>query len=427
VSTDMLITHVVAGCAIILGLSSALGRVCRWLRQPEVIGQMAAGIALGASLLGRLSPRLSHDLFPAQVVPYLNIVSQVALALFLFSVGCELDLRVVQSQRRLVPIVGVAAFVVPMLLGAGSVFAFGSLFRNVDGARPHDGAYILFIAVVLSITALPVLAGIVSERGIGATRPAVAALAAAGAIDSVGWLALTAAVLMAGATSAGSRSMPVTLVLFVCYALTMVFAVRPLLLHWLRRPAAAAQNNVPIIAAMAFASAAVTAAIGLHVIFGAFLAGLIMPRTRDGAPDVALVRPIEQSGSLLMPVFFVVAGLPVNIGGMTGWSIVLLAVVCVLAMLGKLGGGYLGARLGGLAGREAAAVGVMLNTRGLTELIALNIGLQDGIIGRSLYTVLVVMALITTALTGPLLDLLRVPALRLSATSGRAAKHLSRL
>jgi len=139
------------------------------------------------------------------------------------------------------------------------------------------------------------------------------------------------------------------------------------------------------------------------------------------------VRPIEQAGSLLMPVFFVVAGLPVNLGGMTGSSVLLLAVVCVLAMVGKLGGGYAGARLGGLPRREAAAVGTMLNTRGLTELIALNIGLQDGIIGRSLYTVLVVMALITTALTGPLLDLLRVPALRLTAPASRIAEHLSKL
>jgi Kef-type K+ transport system membrane component KefB len=409
VSADLLVTHVVAACAIILGLGAALGALCRRLRQPEVIGQIAAGVVLGASLLGRLWPGLSGELFPAQAVSYLNVVSQVALVLFLFSVGYELDLRVLRSRRRVVPIVAVAAFAVPMLLGGGSVFAFGSLYRDA-GAGPHRGAYVLFIAVALSITALPVLAGIVGERRIGGTRPAVVALAASGAIDGVGWLALTAAVLMNGAGSAGGRSMPVTLALFAAYVLVMVFGVRPLLLRWLRRPGARAGRDVPLVAALAMASAAATAALGLHVIFGAFLAGLIMPRTADGAPDVDLVRPIERAGSLLLPVFFVVAGLPVNLGGLTGSNLVLLLLVCALAIFGKLGGGFVGARLAGLPRREAAAVGAMLNTRGLTELVALNIGLQEGIIGRGLYTVLVMMALITTALTGPLLDLVRVPA-----------------
>ncbi|MFI7601285.1 cation:proton antiporter [Actinoplanes sp. NPDC049681] len=409
-STDLLVTHVVAGCAIIIGLGFALGALCRRLRQPEVIGQIAAGIALGGSVLGRIWPQLFHELLPTQVVPYINVVAQVALVLFLFSVGYELDLRVLRIQRRLVPTVAAAAFVVPMLLGGGSVFAFGSLYRDTGGTGQHRGAFILFIAVALSITALPVLAGIVGERGIGSTRPAVVALATAGAIDGVGWLALTAAVLMDGTATAAGRSMLITLALFVGYVLVMVFAVRPLLLRWLRRPGALARSNVPVIVAIAMTSAWATSALGLHVIFGAFLAGLIMPRTEDGAPDADLVRPIEQAGSLLMPVFFVVAGLPVNLSGMTGSAWILLTVVCVLAMAGKLGGGYLGARLGGLPRREAAAVGAMLNTRGLTELIALNIGLQDGIISRGLYTVLVIMALVTTALTGPLLNLLRVPA-----------------
>ncbi len=408
-SADVLMIHVVVGCAVILGLGYALGALCRRLRQPEVIGQIAAGVALGASLLGRFWPQLSGELFPPQVVSYLNVVSQVALVLFLFSVGYELDLRVLRSRRRVVPIVAAAAFVVPMLAGGSSVFVFGSLYRDA-GAGEHRGAFMLFIAVALSITALPVLAGIVGERGIGRTRPAVVALAASGVIDGVGWLALTAAVLMDGASSPAGLSMPVTLLLFVAYVLLMVFGVRPLLRRWLRRPGVGAAVRVPLIAALAMASAGATAALGLHVIFGAFLAGLIMPRTAEGSPDAKLARPIEQAGSLLLPVFFVVAGLPVNLGGLTGSNLVLLLVVCTLALLGKLGGGFLGARLAGLPRHEAAAVGAMLNTRGLTELIALNIGLQDGLIGRGLYTVLVIMALITTALTGPLLDLLRVRA-----------------
>src|SRR6185437_824190 len=152
-------------------------------------------------------------------------------------------------------------------------------------------------------------------------------------------------------------------------------------------------------------SACATSALGLHVIFGAFLAGLIMPRTLDGAPDEKLIRPIRETGNLLLPVFFVVAGLPVDIGQLTGQDVGLLGIVCAIAIIGKMGGGFLGARLGGMTRRDATVVGVMLNTRGLTELIVLNVGLQIGIIDQRLYTILVIMALITTAITGPLLGL----------------------
>ncbi len=407
-SIDALVTHVVASTAIIIGLGFLFGAALRRLGQPEVIGQIFAGIALGPSILGRLPGHLETTLISRQVVPYLTVVAQIALVLFLFAVGYELDLRVLRRQRRVVPIVALMAFTAPMLLGGGSALALGSLYLPGGGAV-HRDAFVLFIAVAMSITAVPVLASIVAERGVAGSLPGVVAMASAGMIDALGWLALVAVLLIGGASSAGHRSLPVTLALFGGYVLVMVYGVRPALLRWLRRPGALVRSDVPVVVAVAMTSAWATAALGLHVIFGAFLAGLIMPRTVDGAPDAELVRPLQETGNLLLPMFFVVAGLPVDIGGLRPQDFALLGIVCIIAIVGKIGGGTLGARLGGMTRRDATVVGVMLNTRGLTELIALNIGLQGGIIDRRLYTILVIMALLTTALTGPLLSLLRFP------------------
>jgi Kef-type K+ transport system membrane component KefB len=408
-STEEIVTHVVAGCAAIIGFGFVLGMLARRFGQPEVIGQILAGITLGPSVLGHLPGHLTATLFPAQVVPYLTVVAQVALALFLFAIGYELDLRVLHNQRRAVPVVALLAFAAPMLLGGGSALAFGSLYMWHPTDAVNRSAFVLFICVAMSITAVPVLASIVAERGIASTLPGVVAMTSAGMIDAVGWLALTAAVLIGGASAAGHRPLPVTLALFGCYVLVMVFGVRPALLRWLRRPGTLARYDVPVVVTITMTSAWATAALGLHIIFGAFLAGLVMPRTADGAPDAGLVRPLAQAGSLLLPLFFVVSGLSVNIYGLHARDLELLGIVCAIAIVGKLGGGALGGLLGGLSGRDATVVGVLLNTRGLTELIALNIGLQSGIISQRLYTVLVIMALLTTALTGPLLNLMRFP------------------
>jgi Kef-type K+ transport system membrane component KefB len=408
VSIDALMTHVMASTAIILGVGYLAGAVLRRLRQPEVIGQIFAGIALGPSIIGQLPGHLDTILIPRQVVPYLTVVAQIALVLFLFAVGYQLDLRALRRQRQVVPIVALMAFTVPMLLGGGSALAFGSMYSPGSGTV-HRDAFVLFIAVAMSITAVPVLASIIAERGVAGSRPGVVAMTSAGMIDAIGWLALLVVLLIGGASSAGNRSLPITLALFGGYVLVMVYGVRPALRRWLCRPGALVRRDVPMIVAVAMTSAWATSALGLHVIFGAFLAGLIMPRTLDGAPDAKLVRPLQETGNLLLPMFFVVAGHPVDIGRLQTQDCALLGIVCTIAIVGKIGGGTLGARLGGMTRRDATVVGVLLNTRGLTELIALNIGLQAGIIDRRLYTILVIMALLTTVLTGPLLSLLRFP------------------
>jgi Kef-type K+ transport system membrane component KefB len=408
-SADLILTHVVGAVAIIVGMAYLFGMAARRLGQPQIIGQILAGIALGPSVLGHISGHLSTVLFPAVVVPYINIVAQIALVLFLFAIGYELDLRSLRSQRRVVPVVAICAFGIPMLLGGGSVFALGSMYNQHDGVVAHRAAFVLFIAVAMSITAVPVLAAIVRERNIGSSMPAVVSMTAAGVIDAAGWLALTGALLLAEGSGKGHLSMSSTLLLFGGYILVMVFVVRPVLLRWLRRPGALVRHNTPIIVVVAMGSAWATGALGLHIIFGAFMAGLITPRTADGSPDTEFTRPLQEAGNLLLPLFFVVSGLSVNLSGLRGNDYVLLAVILGIAILGKLGGGMLGGRLAGLKNREAGVVGVMLNTRGLTELIALNVGLQAKIIDQRLYTILVVMALVTTILTGLFLTALRFP------------------
>ncbi|WP_436772840.1 cation:proton antiporter domain-containing protein [Yinghuangia sp. YIM S09857] len=408
-STDELVTHVVAGTAVIVALSHLLRSAARKMRQPAVIGQILAGLALGPSLLGRLPGGFMDTLFPAQVLPYLSVVAQIALVPFLFAVACELDLRVLRERRRAVPAVAVCGFVLPMLLGGGAAFAIAPLYTPPGGTVGGNAGFILFMAVAMAVTAVPVLASIIRERGVASTVAGVVSMTAAGVIDAVGWLVLAAAVMAGGSSGQEHLSLPATTVLFVAYMAAMLFAVRPALHRWLARPDAVPGGDLPVVAALAMASAWATSALGLHVIFGAFVAGLIMPRGANGEPDATLVRPLQDSGTLLLPVFFMVSGLSVDIGALTGRDLALLGICTAVAVVGKIGGGYLGARIGGMPSREAAVVGVMLNTRGLTELIALNIGLQSGLIDQSLYTVLVLVALITTVSTGPILTLLRFP------------------
>jgi Kef-type K+ transport system membrane component KefB len=340
-----LVTQVVAGTAVIVALSHLLRGVALRLGQPAVIGQIFAGIALGPSLLGHLPGNPTETLFPAKVLPYLSVVAQVALVPFLFAVACELDLRVLRRRRRVVPAVTACAFLIPMALGAGGAFLIGPLYSPPGGDAPGNAGFVLFIAVSMAVTAVPVLASILRERGATGSVAGVVAMTSAGFIDALGWLVLAAAVLVGGGASDGHLSLPATVVLFVLYAVVMVYVVRPLLVRWLGRPGALASGDLPVVAALAMASAWATAALGLHVIFGAFVAGLIMPRSADGAPEADLVRPLQETGTLLLPVFFVVSGLSVDIGAMTGRDCALLGVFTGIAVLGKLGGGRLGRKI----------------------------------------------------------------------------------
>lgn len=406
VSTDAIVTHVVAALAVVITASYTMGAVARRLGQPPVIGQLFAGIALGPSLLGLVPGGGYETLFPKQIQPILTSLSQVALVLFLFAVGYELDLRMLRGQNA-VTTVSLGGFAIPMLMGAGAVLLFPGGFGSANGGHPVDATFTLYMAVALSITAVPVLASIIRDQGVAGTRPAVIAMAAAGVIDALSWPVL--AVVLVGSTDGSTPTWTVRVALLAGYLLVMLFAVRPLLVWWMRRPGALMTNQVPVAVAVALGSAWATSALGLHVIFGALLAGLIMPRQPDGVPDSRLLRPLQETGGLLLPVFFAISGMAVRLSGLRSSDLLLLGLICVTAVVGKVAAGALSARAARMPWRDSVVIGVLLNTRGLTELIVLNVGLEAGVIGSRLYALLVVMALLTTSATGPLLTLLYRP------------------
>jgi Kef-type K+ transport system membrane component KefB len=263
---------------------------------------------------------------------------------------------------------------------------------------------VLFMGAAASITALPVLASIVRDRNLAGTPAGVIATAAAGIMDVLAWLVLGAALI--GTGHSGRLSLPVAVLLLGCFVAVMLAVVRPAVSWWTSRRQSVLSSPVPVAFALAMASAWVTASLGLHPIFGAFLAGLTM-RGRNRAPDAEVLRTMDRTAGMLLPLFFVVTGLSLNVGAMRGDAFLLLAVVLVIASAGKLGPGYGISRASGLSARDSATIAALVNSRGLTELIALNVGLSDGIINQRLFTVLVLMALITTLATGPLLSVIR--------------------
>jgi Kef-type K+ transport system membrane component KefB len=397
---DVLIADVIGDLALVLALAWLFGIAARKCGQPAVVGQIIAGIVLGPSLLGHLPGHLSARFFPHTAVPVLSIVSQVAVALFMFLVGYEVDWQALRRRSGVVAMVAASAFTVPMALGIGAALIFRAQFTAV-GQVASGRSFVLFIGVAVSITALPVLAAIARERGIDRTPAGLTATSAAGMMDVAAWVVLAAAL----ATTAGHTGRPwwVTLLLITGFAVVMLVAVRPLLRWWVRR---VPQTNVFVLAVvLALASAWVTASIGLHPVFGGFLAGLTMPRLST-AEDVAFRRDLTGVAGLFLPLFFVVTGLSVNLSSLNGGGFALLALVCVIAVGGKLGPAFVAGRIGGLNSEDAATVAALVNSRGLTELIALNVGLTAAIIGPQVFCVLVVMAVLTTVVTSPLLALI---------------------
>ncbi|HEX4788998.1 MAG TPA: cation:proton antiporter [Actinospica sp.] len=399
---DRLISDVIGALAVILAVSALFAAVARRCGQPVVIGQILAGLVLGPSVLGRLPGHLVGRLFPTASVPALDVLAQIAVALFMFVIGYELDLRALRGHRRVPVYVACGALLVPMTLGCAATIAFRSSFTAVGLSR-FDVETVLYMGIALSVTALPVLAAIVRERGIAGTLAGVTATSAAGLMDVVSWLVLAGVI--ASAVHGTGRPWTATLGLLVAFVAGMRFLIRPLLGRWMTRRQATLANKLPTAAVLCLGGAWFTASIGLHPVFGALVAGLTMPK-QDGTPDPDVLRPLEQVGGLLLPLFFVVTGLSLNVGAMNATAFLLLALVCVIAVGGKIGPAYAASRAGGLRREDAATVAALVNTRGLTELIALNLGLSSGLIGPRLFAVLVLMALITTMMTAPLLTLI---------------------
>ncbi|MFF5449228.1 cation:proton antiporter [Streptomyces sp. NPDC012888] len=402
-SPDAMVFHLAAATAVILVVAHAAAGAARWLGQPVVIGQLIGGIALGPTVLGAVAPGLARELFPPGIAPVLGGLSQTALIAFLFCVGCELDLTVLRRRARTVLGVSSASFLVPMAAGAGLALLLEGPFVQLGAPAGMPAPAVLFAGVALSVTAVPVLAAVLRHNGLTGTSPGVIALAAAGLTDLVGWSVLTALMLDGGP---GGGGWAVRLMWLLLFTVAMVLFVRPLLRRLFGPGRPNGPYRVGLVIAFAGASAWVTDTLGLHVIFGAFLAGVVMPRD-GGARDQALLRPLHEVSGVLLPFFFVVSGSHVAVGSLDAGGVAVCVLVTALAITTKVASGTVAARLSGVARDDARTIGVLLSTRGLTELIALDAGRQAGLVGGLLYTVFVLMALATTLATQPLLGLVR--------------------
>jgi len=392
--------HVLLTLTVVLVVARLLGALFRRFQQPPVIGEVLAGILLGPSLLGRVAPGASAWLMPAHVAPFLGVIAQVGVILYMFLVGLELNTQLLQKRTHASVAVSHASIVVPFTLG--SALALYLYPRYSHGGVPFT-VFALFMGVAMSVTAFPVLARILTDRRMHQTRMGTIALACAAVDDATAWCLLAFVV---SVVQAEPGRMLTTVSLTGGYIAAMLFMVRPLVLRFVRWHESRrhlTQDAFAGVCVVLLLSALATESIGIHALFGAFLVGAIVPH------DSALAR--EMSGKLedlvvvlLLPAFFAFTGLRTQIGlvdTLEQW--LTCGAIIAVASIGKFGGSSVAARWTGMPWRESVALGVLMNTRGLMELIVLNVGLDLGVLSPTLFAMLVVMALVTTFATTPIL------------------------
>lgn len=382
--------------AIVVVLARGLRVVLDRVRQPPVMAEVLAGLVLGASLLGTLPGDPTGALFPADVRDVLAVAGQVALAGYVFTVGADLDLRALRTERGVVLAVALASFAVPFAAGAGLALAI----HDDVASRPERLAFVLFLGTALAVTAFPVLARIVDARGLREQAAGRVALAAAAAQELLVWPLLAVAVALGGSGGADARGPGTTLLLSAAALVAVVVLARVVVAAVAsRRPA---WTGPAVLVALAAAALATDRA-GLHVVVGAFLLGLALPAgLRRVGTAVLATRPLVLASALLLPVSFALPALGVDVWALGRGGVTLLGAVLAAAVVAKLGSAALAARAAGLPTRDAATVGTLMNARGLVELVVLSVGLQQGLIDQRLFTVMVLMALATTFATGPL-------------------------
>lgn len=389
---------------LIVLLARMFGALFTRFGQPSVIGEMVAGIVLGPSVFGTLAPGASHFLFPPDSLGSLRLLSQVGIILFMFVVGMELDLKHVRSKADTAIMVSHISIILPFFLGVlFSLF----IYRAYAVANTSFIAFALFMGIAMSITAFPVLARILEDRHLTKTVLGSTALTCAAIGDVTAWsmLAFVVAIVKAGAMTQAV----ITIVLAAAFMALTFFVIKPALERCVTRrvaeDAAPSKSVMVGILVLVFASALFTEAIGIHALFGAFLTGIVMPqnaRFRFHLQD----RLENFSSVFLLPLFFAFTGLRTQIGLLDDWNgWMACAGLILLATAGKLGGAMFTARWTGMTWHDSFALGALMNTRGLVELIVLNVGYDLGILSARVFAMAVIMALVTTFMTGPLLSL----------------------
>lgn len=444
--------------AVILCFTKLVGYCLKGIGQPAVIGEILAGILLGPSLLGFLLPSVGDFLFPKNSMSNLSVLSQIGLMLYMFATGTEVDMGYLRKQVRAAVIISHMSIIIPFALGIGAAyFLYEPFAGNISFL-----AFALFIGISMSITAFPVLVRIIKEKGLAHTRIGIMAIPCAASDDITAWCLLAVAIAIVK-TGSFLNSL-FTIVLAAGYVLFMFLVVRPFL-KWLlsrsmsdgkiagnvRKSASGnigedidnnagnkpgdvigdsthggglvpgmsvstsagasggntiSKNTMAAIFLVLLLSSYITEAIGIHALFGAFLAGVIMPS--DSSLRKGLVDKVEHvSVILLLPLFFVFSGLRTRIGLLDQWHLWVICLgIIAAAIAGKFGGTTLAARFAGFDLRESLGIGALMNTRGLMELIALNIGYELGVLSPVIFTMMVIMALVTTFMTSPVLNLI---------------------
>ncbi len=395
--------HLLVQFIVIIVAARLAGAVFVRFGQPAVIGEMTAGILLGPSLFGWLSPGAFGFVFPKDSLNVLQLFSQIGVCVFMFVVGLELDVTNLRRRAQTAIVVSHSSIMVPYLLGVVSSLL---LYKSFAAPGTSFVTFALFMGIAMSITAFPVLVRILDDRGLARTPLGATATTCAAVDDATAWAILAFVVALARAT--GLLSTLVNLGLLVAFVVAMLFVARPLLERLLtveRTRGGRALGVIATVLVFMTASALATQAMGIHALFGAFLAGVVMPRNRD-FHDYLTVRLENFSTVFLLPLFFAFSGLRTQVNLLNdGASWLVLAGIVAVAVTGKLVGSMVPARLTGMSWNDAFSLGALMNTRGLVELIALNIGYDLGILPPRIFAMMVLMALVTTFMTGPLLSL----------------------
>ncbi len=405
---NSVLLHVLATLTAVIVLGRVLAVGFRLIGQPSVIGEVVAGILLGPSVLGAISPEAMHLLIPdattdphGRVVAAMGIVSQIGIVLYMFIVGLELNTTMLVKSAHAAIAISHASIIIPFIAGTGLALW---LFPQFAPGATSFTSFSLFLGVAMAITAFPVLARILTDRRIEKTRLGVLALSCAATDDVTAWCLLA---LVVGVVQSNVTGAIWVIVLTSIYLAVMLLLVRPFAVRLLRRDERhVPRGTIPTLFVAVLASAFVTEAIGIHAVFGAFLIGAIIPH------DLPITKSIHDNlhnvvTMLFLPAFFAMSGMNTQIGLMNNlehWLIC--AAITAVATIGKFGGTFIAAKMAQISTRDASILGVLMNTRGLMELIVLNIGLSLGVISPVLFAMMVLMAIATTMMTGPALSIL---------------------